>query len=70
MDDGLKCFDTAKTDAKNASHTAELAFNISENAQEVSSFRCRILWAKPFTIELLVFPVFSRFESRICKDMC
>ena len=42
MDDGLKCFDNAKTDAKNASHTAELAFNISENAKEVSFFRCRV----------------------------
>lgn len=35
MDDGLKCFDSAKADAKNASHTAELAFNISENAKEM-----------------------------------
>lgn len=36
MEDGLMCFDTAKREAQNASHTAEMAFNISEQAKEVS----------------------------------
>lgn len=36
MDEGLKCFDTAKNEAQNASHTAQMAFNISEEAKEVS----------------------------------
>ena len=30
------CFDTAKNEAQNASYTAEVAFNISEQAKEVS----------------------------------
>ena len=36
MEDGLMCFDTAKREAQNASHAAEMAFNISEQAKEVS----------------------------------
>ena len=36
MKEGLKCFDTAKTESQNASRTTELAFNISEQAEEVS----------------------------------
>ena len=36
MKEGLKCFDTAKTESQNASRTAKLAFNISEQAEEVS----------------------------------
>lgn len=36
MEEGLMCFDTAKSEAQNASYTAEVAFNISEQAKEVS----------------------------------
>ena len=36
MEEGLTCFDTAKNEAQNASRTAELAFNISKQAKEVS----------------------------------
>ena len=39
MEEGLKCLDTAKTKAQNASRTAELAFNISEQMKEVSIIR-------------------------------
>ena len=39
MEEGLNCFDTAKIEAQNASRTAELAFNISEQAKEVSIVR-------------------------------
>ena len=39
MKEGLKCFDTAKTESQNASRTAKLAFNISEQAEEVSIVR-------------------------------
>ena len=39
IEEGLNCFDTAKTDALNASHTAEMAFNISKQAKEVSILR-------------------------------
>lgn len=39
MEDGLKCFDEAKTDAQNASQTAQVAYNISKNAKQVSSFK-------------------------------
>ena len=39
IEEGLNCFDTAKTDAQNASHTAEMAFNISKQAKEVSILR-------------------------------
>lgn len=34
MEEGLTCFDTAKNEARNASRTAELAFNISKKAKE------------------------------------
>ena len=36
MEESLLCFDTAKSEAQNASHTAEMAFNISKKAKEVS----------------------------------
>ena len=39
MEEGLKCLDTAKTKAQNASRTIELAFNISEQTKEVSIIR-------------------------------
>lgn len=35
MEEGLQCFAKAKGDAQNASATAQLAFNISENAKQV-----------------------------------
>lgn len=35
MGEGLRCFAEAKSDAQNASATAQLAFNISENAKQV-----------------------------------
>lgn len=35
MEEGLKCFAKAKSDAQNASATAQLAFNISENAKQM-----------------------------------
>lgn len=34
MEDGLQCFDKAQYDAQNASDTAQLAFNIAENASQ------------------------------------
>ena len=37
MEDGLQCFDKAQYDAQNASDTAQLAFNIAENASQVCS---------------------------------
>lgn len=35
MEEGLRCFAKAKSDAQNASATAQLAFNISENAKQM-----------------------------------
>ena len=42
MEEGFKCFDTAKTSvfglrSQNASRTAELVFNISKQAKEVQT---------------------------------
>ena len=57
MEDGLKCFDEAKTDAQNASQTAQLAYNISKDAKQVSSFILRT-----FYVRLLLFsPIFVSF---------
>jgi len=42
MEEGLVCFDTAKSEAQNASYTAEMAFNISEQAKEVSCWLVQV----------------------------
>ena len=42
MEEGLMCFDTAKSEAQNASYTAEVAFNISEQAKEVSCWLVQV----------------------------
>lgn len=64
MEEGLKCFDTAKDEAQNASHTAQMAFDISEQAKKVSTLLVLHFFHQTVTIFSLQVPAITVIISR------
>lgn len=69
MEEGLMCFDTTKREAQNASHTAEMAFNISEQAKEVSCWLSPLAVVFTFVTDSVVYIGTSRQQIAVDRWM-